>query len=166
MLKTKRVLYSEAFKIALMGFLIGLSVIGAFIKIPSPTGTIALDSLPGYFTVLYLGLIEGCIVIFLGHIATAATVGFPLGLHGHLFIACGMMLCALVFRYSYKIHALLGIILAALMNGVMLLYLFTIAFQYGWGFFYSMVIPLTVASFVNIVIATSIYEGVKKFSRV
>ncbi|MGI6424678.1 MAG: hypothetical protein ACOX2A_05490 [Tepidanaerobacteraceae bacterium] len=50
MLKTK----TNTF--ALMGMFIALSIVGAFIKIPSPTGTVALDSAPGYTAALLLGL--------------------------------------------------------------------------------------------------------------
>ena len=49
-------------RIARVAILIALSGVGALIKIPSPTGTVALDSAPGYFTAVAFGPVEGMIV--------------------------------------------------------------------------------------------------------
>ncbi len=158
----KKLGFKSAFRLALLGFLVGLSIAGAFIKIPSPVGTVALDSFPGYLASLGMGFLDGCIVIALGHLATAATAGFPLGLPGHLFIAAGMMLCAVVLRAGYRVHRILGIAAATAMNGVVLLYLFSELFGYGWGFFTAMVVPLTVASLLNVLVAAGLYEGLRR----
>ncbi len=75
---------------ARMAILIALSGVGALVKIPSPTGTVALDSAPGYFAAIAFGAIEGPIVAVIGHIFTALTTGFPLGFPVHLYIAVQM----------------------------------------------------------------------------
>ncbi len=152
--------YSSIFRVSLTSALIGLSVAGAMVKIPSPVGTVALDSFPGYLAALLLGYVEGCIVIALGHIATAFTAGFPLGIPVHLTIAAGMAVCALTLRFFYKRNKIAGVVAATIVNGVALLYAVTVAFGYGMGFFTSMIIPLTFASAVNVLIAAGVYEGV------
>ncbi|MEW5920747.1 MAG: ECF transporter S component [Bacillota bacterium] len=44
-------------KLVITALLITMSAVGGFIKIPSPTGTVAFDSLPGYLAAALLG---GC----------------------------------------------------------------------------------------------------------
>ncbi len=63
--------------LTLVAMLIALSAIGALIKV---FNTVAFDSMPGYFAALYLGGWYGALVISLGHMLTAITSGFPLGL--------------------------------------------------------------------------------------
>ena len=46
-------------RVAYMAVFIALSAVGAMIKIPSPVGTIGLDSAPGYFCGLAFGYVEG-----------------------------------------------------------------------------------------------------------
>ncbi len=157
--------YGYVLRVTLTGALIGLSVAGAMVKIPSPTGTVALDSFPGYLASLLLGYVEGCVVIAFGHIATAFTAGFPLGIPVHLVIAAGMALCAATLRFFYRLNRVAGIVAATLVNGVGLLYAVSIAFNYGMGFFYSMIAPLTLASAVNVLIAAGVYEGVRRTFR-
>ena len=64
-------------RIARMSILIAISAVGALIKVPSPTGTVALDSCTGYFSAVTFGWGEGSIVAGLGHLLTAFTTGFP-----------------------------------------------------------------------------------------
>ena len=154
--------FSSIFRISLVSALIGLSVAGAMVKIPSPVGTVALDSFPGYLASLLLGYVEGCIVIAFGHIATAFTAGFPLGIPVHLTIAAGMAVCALTLRFFYRRNKIAGIVAATVVNGIALLYVVSVAFGYGMGFFISMIVPLTFASAVNVLIAAGVYEGVVK----
>ena len=47
---------------ARIAILVALSGAGAFIKIPSPTGTVALDSAPGYLAAAVFSPLEGGIV--------------------------------------------------------------------------------------------------------
>lgn len=42
-------------KLVVVALLVGMSAVGGFIKIPSPTGTVALDSLPGYLGAVFIG---------------------------------------------------------------------------------------------------------------
>lgn len=89
-------------RMARMAALVALSGVGALIKIPSPTGTVALDSAPGYLGALAFGSKEGALIAALGHLFSAGTVGFPLSLPIHLFIAIQMAVFAAVFGYLKK----------------------------------------------------------------
>ena len=119
--------FFTARRIARMAVFVALSVVGAFIKIPSPTGTVAMDSCPGYFSALAWGYREGATVIALGHLATAATVGFPLGVL-HLLIAILMSVAAVLFRVGatlaprkWNINLIAAILLGGTFNGLMAL---------------------------------------------
>ncbi len=71
------------------------SAVLGFVKLPSTVGSIALDSLPGYFVAAYFGPLTGGTVGALGHLASAMSAGFPLGF-GHLYVALQMFAwCAL-----------------------------------------------------------------------
>lgn len=147
-------------RLARMAIFIALSAVGAFIKIPSPTGTVAMDSCPGYFSVLAWGYLEGAIVISLGHLFTAATVGFPLGWF-HFVIAVSMMAWAAMLKFfTEKIHVIAGIIAGTFGNGVLGAAI-AIPF-FGWGLFYALLPFLVVASFIDITIAAAAYITVKK----
>lgn len=89
-------------RVARMAIFVALSAVGALIKIPSPTGTVALDSCPGYFSAVAFGWLEGGIVAAIGHIFTAATTGFPLGVPIHILIAAEMAVFAAAFWWISK----------------------------------------------------------------
>ncbi len=148
-------------RIARMSVLIAISAVGALIKIPSPTGTVALDSCTGYFSAVTFGWSEGAMVAGLGHLLTAFTTGFPLGLPVHLYIAIQMALWASLFSLiSRKISLTLGIIVAVLLNGVASAFLI-IPFG-GSGMATALLLPLLAGSIVNIVIASLAYKIVVK----
>jgi riboflavin transporter len=148
-------------RVARMAIFIALAAVGALIKIPSPTGTVALDSLPGYFSAIAFGWLEGGIVAGLGHLLTAATVGFPLGIVVHLIIAAEQFLWALVFWWvKEKINIWVAVVVAALCNGV--LGALVVIPMGGVGLFVSLLPGLIVGSAVNIVLAALAYLGVSK----
>jgi len=148
-------------RLSRMAIFIALSYIGALIKIPSPTGTVAMDSCPGYFVALAWGYIEGAIVIALGHLFTSATVGFPLSIPIHLLIACEMALWAIVLRFTvYHIHWVVGIIVTTFCNGVLGPLLPSMIIS--WGLFWAILPSLIVASFINVTIAVIAWFTIKK----
>lgn len=81
-----KVLKTETFftpkRISRMAILIALSGVGAFVKIPTPTGDMGIDSAPGYFA----GMVkkwdwkEAQIIGLFARLLAAWVVGFPLGL--------------------------------------------------------------------------------------
>lgn len=105
-----------------MAILIALSGVGAFVKIPTPTGDMGLDSAPGYFA----GLVkkwdwkEAQIIGIFARLIAAAVVGFPLGLPVQ--ICWGIFLGSCMGIYSRVARLKLGmaaaIIAAILTNGV------------------------------------------------
>ncbi len=102
---------SHAIRTARLAIFSALSVVGSFIKIPSPVGSLAFDSFPGFFVALFFGPAEGALVSGLGHLATAATSGFPLGVL-HIPIAFGMALAAAAIGLLNRIHKSLGVVIA------------------------------------------------------
>jgi uncharacterized membrane protein len=146
-------------RIALIGIFAALSLVGSFIKIPSPIGSPALDSAPGYFSALTFGTPEGCVVAVLGHLLTSMNAGFPLGLL-HILIAGGMGICAILFRITYqKWNIWTALIITIVLNGL-LLPLLVIPF-YGMGFYWILLPSILLASLLNICIAGIIYIKIK-----
>ena len=148
-------------KVVLVGVFIALSVVGAFLKIPSPTGTVALDSAPGYFAAAAFGGVEAVLIISLGHLISSAIVGFPLTLPIHLLIAAQMAVFALIFAFLMKkANGYAAVIITTLANGI--LAPLTMVPIFGWGFFYGMLIPLLVGSLVNILLAYLVFNTINK----
>ena len=135
-----------------------MSAVGAFIKVPSPTGTVALDSWPGYLCAVLVDYQAGGLVAFLGHLASAFTAGFPLGLPMHSAVALEMSLCAWTFGWvAKKLGLVPAMIVAIILNGVaapaaMIPWL-------GTGFFAAMLVPLTGASAINVVVAVLVFKA-------
>ena len=100
-----------------VALLVGLSAAGAYVKVPSPSGTVALDSLPGYFAAAALGIPEGMVVAAAGHLVSAWTVGFPFG-GLHLGIAAEMAAIVATFGFLFRSSWLAAVVAAALLNGI------------------------------------------------
>ncbi len=146
---------------AYIAIFIALSAVGAMIKIPSPVGTIGLDSAPGYFCALAFGYIEGAAVIFIGHLLTAGVVGFPLGLPLHLFIGIQMALWAILVRFiKQKIGLWPAVLTGVVLNGV--LSAFTMVFIGGLGAAIGIMPFLIAGSLFNILVAAIAYKSLKK----
>lgn len=144
-----------------MSIFTALCAVGAIIKIPSPTGTVALDSCMGYFSAATFGYAEGGLVASLGHLLTALTTGFPLGIPVHLYIALQMAVWAMAFRFfTVNVHPVAGIVAGILLNGVASAYLI-IPFG-GIGLATALVLPLTIGSAANVLIASMAYSIVKR----
>ncbi len=149
----------KAKRLASVGLLVALSVVGAMIKIPSVIGSPALDSLPGYFAAAALGPAEGALVVALGHLATAFTAGFPLTLPTHLMVAAFMAGAAATFGSVARRKAALGAALAVLINGVAAPAAFILIPAYGPSFFIAATPSLLAASILNVGGALLLYLG-------
>lgn len=147
-------------RVAYIAIFIALSAVGAMIKIPSPVGTIGLDSAPGYFCALAFGYVEGISVIFIGHLLTSGIIGFPLGLPLHIFIGVQMVLWAIGFRWvTQKFGLIPGAVVAVLLNGVVSS--FTMFFVGGMGAVLGIMPFLIAGSLINVVVAAVAYKGVR-----
>ena len=148
-------------RIVRIGIFVALSVVGAFLKIPSPTGTVALDSAPGYFCAAAFGGGEGALIIALGHLVSSLIVGFPLTPPIHLLIAVEMAAFAYLFAFLLRnTNAYIAVTLTTLANGI-LAPLAMVPF-FGWGFFLGMLLPLLVGSLVNVLLAYVVFSRVRK----
>lgn len=139
-------------KMVIVAVFIAMSAVGGFIKIPSPTGTVAFDSLPGYLAAALLGGWPGAVAAAFGHLLSAWTVSFPLSIPLHLFVALQMAVFVSVFGYLFrKGQRALAVVVAVLLNGVaapaMLIPIL------GAGIFAALLIPLIVGSAVNVGLA-------------
>lgn len=152
----------SARNLAIMAIFIALSAVGSLIKIPSPLGSIGLDSAPGFFAAIGFGPWVGFIVIAVGHLLSSAIVGFPLTLPVHIAIAIGMGLCALFFRWLGRkglVWLVVSVVITSLLNSFGLgLIVLPIG---GWGMYIAAVPSLLVAAVVNLVIAAVAYYAVR-----
>lgn len=151
-LSVKQVAYTAIF--------IALSAVGAMIKIPSPVGTIGLDSGPGYFCGLAFGYRTGCLVILIGHLLTAGLVGFPLGIPLHIFIGAQLALWVAAFRWiSLSFGLVAGSVAAVILNGAVSA--FTMYFVGGMGAVLGTMPFLAAGSLINVAIAAVSYKSVR-----
>lgn len=144
-------------RIARVAILVALSAVGAFIKLPSPTGTVALDSAPAFVAAAAFGPGEGAIVGALGHMFSALITGFPLGLPIHILVAVSMIVWIALFGIvARKVNIWVAIPVGIILNGVggaaLLIPI------YGFGIFATLVLPLVVGSAINIVIAVAVVK--------
>lgn len=154
-------LFWSSKRVARMAIFIAMSAVGSMVKIPSPTGTIALDAAFAFFAAIAFGWREGAIVAALGHMLTALTTGFPLSFPMHLFIAFQMSVYVSVFEIvSKKIHLWVGVAVGIILNGPFSsLLIIPIG---GIGLTVALIIPLTIGSIVNIFIAVAAYLIINK----
>ena len=151
--------------LALMGMFIGLSAIGAAIKLPSPTGTVAFDSAPGFAAALILGPGYGALAAALGHLFTSLFSGFPMTIPLHLLVAVQMSVAAGVYGLLKQKSFVIAIIAAVLINGIGAPACFILIPGFGMGFFLGMVVPLLVASLANVLVSALIYKYVASSSQ-
>ena len=153
----------SAKRIAILAIFIALSAVGAVIKIPSPLGSIGLDSFPGYFCALAFGYPEGAIVIAVGHILSAAIARFSLTVPLHLAIAASMAVVAVIVRFLAtklgKIGPILSIVIGVLLNSFVLgFWLLPLG---GWGLYTGATPSLFIASLVNGIIAVIAFYALR-----
>ena len=159
---------SPTIRTARLAIFSALSVVGSLIKIPSPIGSLAFDSFPGFFVALLFGPTEGALVSGLGHLATAATSGFPLGIL-HIPIAIGMALAAAAIGFLNKVHKSLAVI-PALGAGVAIntVLVFPLVpwlaedINIGWLIAIGYAPFLVVAATLNAILAGIIYLAVRR----
>lgn len=152
----------SARRLAVMAIFIALSAVGALVKIPSPMGTVGLDSAPGYFVAVAFGGGMGALVIAIGHLLTSAVVGFPFTLPVHLLIAAGMAVCALVFRLLGR-RGKSGWLVAAVVAATLLNSLgvgLVVLPVGGTALYLAVIVPLLMGSAVNVTVAALAYLAV------
>lgn len=136
-----------------IGVLIALSVLGAFIKIPSMVGSLAFDAVPGFYAALAICPLTGAVVAGLGHVATALVSGMPLGIPIHLLVALGMMLAAYAAGVTAKLNKLMGCVAGVVVNGILLPAMFIVIPGFGMGFFTVATPSILLAAVLNVAVA-------------
>ena len=147
-------------RLSIMAIFIALSAVGALIKIPSPVGTIGLDSAPGFFSALAFGGLTGAIVIAFGHLLTAAVVGFPMTIPVHLYIALQMALWAVCYRWvNEKLGLIPAVIVGIVLNGVVSS--FAMLPMMGMGAVMGLMPFLVIGAAINVIISAVAYKAIK-----
>lgn len=132
------------------------AAIGGLAKLPSPVGfgSIALDSLPGYFVAGFFNPLVGGLVGLIGHLGSAATAGFPLG---YLHIAVAVMMFGWCYLFGFIVRSInrrwalyLASFVAIILNGIASpLLLVPLGFDFAAAV--SLLLFLTIASAMNVV---------------
>lgn len=154
---------SRSLHVARWGIFSALSVVGSFIPFPSPIGTIAFDSFPGYLAALYFGALDGAVVCAVGHLATSIVHSFPLGMW-HLLIALGMAAVGIAVGLVNKaIGRSWGYIPATTVGVTVNTALFPLATPViGWLGAFLLIPFLAVASAFNGVLAALIFIAMRR----
>lgn len=151
-------------KVSLLAVFIGLSVVGAAIKIPAIIGSVALDAFPSLLAAAFFGGGAGAIVGAFGHFVSALIGGMPMG-PLHLVVASEMALLAFVFAFMYRREKrLLASVVFVIANAFLAPLPFIVFFDVT---FYVALLPsLFVGSLLNMVVAylliprlSSFFEG-------
>lgn len=143
-------------KMTRLAVLIALSVIGAFIKIPSAVGSLAFDAVPGFYAALAINPATGAVVAGLGHAATAVVSGMPLGVPVHALVATGMMLAAYFAGVVAKHHNIAGCVVGIMINGIVLPAMFVVMPGFGVPFFLANSPPILMAATMNVLVAVGL----------
>jgi len=140
-----------------------LSVVGSFIPFPSPVGTIAFDSFPGYLAALYFGVLDGAVICAIGHLATAIIHGFPLGIW-HLLIALGMAAVGAAVGLTNKTIGMSWGYIPAIVVGIAVnTALFPLAMPVmGWLGAFLLIPFLAAASTFNGVLAALVFVAIRR----
>lgn len=150
-------------RLILVALMIALSFVGANIKLPGPFSTIAFDSFPAYFAGILMGGFYGGFVGLMGHLMTSGLSGFPFGLPIHGVIALLMFLSVYLFALaSKKVHLILGIVVAIIMNGLVMPVALVTVPGFEWEMAMAFVPVLLVASAANVILAVVVNGTVSK----
>lgn len=152
-------------KMCFTAILIALSVILSNVTIFS---TIAFDSMPAFVGGILISPFVGGIIGLLGHLATSMMKGFPFTIPIHILIGIEMFVVVYITSIIYRRKkVVLAGVTGTLLNGVVatLITGFAMEILLGGttpiGLLSLMGVPLTIASFANILLAFIIVKGVR-----
>jgi uncharacterized membrane protein len=131
---------------------------GSLIKLPAGVGSVALDSTFGFFCAGFFSPLIGGIVGTLGHLASAATAGFPLGpfhfiIAGQMFAWCwffGFIVRKINRTWGLAVASAVAIILNGIASPLMLI---PISPPEMKGVLLGLIGFLVVAATINVVLA-------------
>jgi uncharacterized membrane protein len=152
---------SATWIVARIAIFSALTVVGSFIKTPSPIPSVAFDSTPGFFAALYFGALDGGLVCGIGHIVTSVMSGFPLGIY-HIPIALGMALAgiamALVNRLNKKWGFIPAIIVGVAINTASVVFAVPVI---TWAGALAFTPTLMFGALLNAIVSALIYVAIR-----
>lgn len=147
-------------RITLFAVFIALSAVGGLIKIPSPAGSVALDSLPALLAASIFTGSMGAVTAMFGHFLSALLAGMPLGPF-HLLIAAEMALSIWLFGWIFhKGQPVAAAGVFFILNGLAAPLPFYLLI--GREFYVAVLPSLCIAAFLNLTIAHFAYPPLKK----
>jgi len=147
-----------------LAVLVALSGAGAFLKFPSPAGTVAMDAVPGYLAAFAYGPGYGALIAAIGHLCSALVTGFPLTVPFHLLVAIVMAGAGAAAGWLHnRAGSAAGVVGALLVNGLLGPWLLSyVPNPMGRGLFAALLLPLAVASAVNAVVAAVLQKALAR----
>lgn len=146
--------------LVLAGLFIALSVILAQPMFKIPATSIGLDAMPAFFGAATIGPVLGGGIGAIAHLISAVFTGFPFTLPVHAAVAAMMFLSCFAYGFvRVKTNRYLAVIVGIVMNGpVSLAVAAWMSSILGLGFagmimFTTLLVPLTIASSVNVITA-------------
>jgi ABC-type Co2+ transport system permease subunit len=144
-------------KIIIIAIFSAFAMALSFVKLPSPVGSVALDSSPGYFVAGFFSPILGGVTGLIGHLTSSGIAGFPLSFV-HIPIAllqfCWCCLFGFILRKGNNIFALVAAaVIAVLTNGVIAPILLVLLYPAMKNMMYGIIPFLIVASAINVILA-------------
>jgi uncharacterized membrane protein len=140
---------------------LGLSAIGAAIKIPLGISSIALDSAPALLAAILLGPVFGAIIGVGGHFISAYLGGLPLGAF-HLLIGIEMgviiYLTGVLCKKGNRIIGLCFFIICSTAVAPLPFY-----YILSPAFYWTILFPLLVGSSLSSIIAAAIYKPLQSY---
>lgn len=146
-------------KISLLAVFIGLSVVGASIKIPAIIGSVALDVFPALLAAAFFGGGAGAIVAGFGHMMSALLGGMPMG-PLHFIVAIEMAILAYLFAFMWKKKIVASIVFII---GNALIAPLPFIFFFDFTFYLALLPSLFIGSVINTVVAFLIIPRLSSF---
>ncbi len=149
-------------RITLLALFIALAAVGANIKI---MGSIAFDALPAFLAAMLLGSREGAIAGAAGHLFSALLSGFPMTLPMHLVVAAEMAAICYLTGWMVQKRGLpiwAASIPAFALNAFVSPLIVVVWPGMGPAVYLTLLIPLTIASAVNVAGAALLAGALKK----
>lgn len=138
-------------------FFVLLSLGGSMVRLPLPTGPVALETFPGYFAALAFGWADGALIAGISHLVVAVTTGFPLGIWLHLLAALQMAIWAACFWYISKRTGLLMAIVTITFLHALVSVVYTLPI-WNMVMFSGLLLPLAIAAAVNLFLAALVFR--------
>ncbi|MGI6576073.1 MAG: alpha-ribazole transporter [bacterium] len=145
--------------------MICLSLLGSMVRLPLPTGEVALETFPGYFAALAFGWFDGALVAGISHLLVAFTGGFPLGIGLHLLAALQMAIWAMCFSYITKKVGIISSIIAITFLHALVSVIYVLPI-WNMVMFSGLFVPLAVAAGANLLLAAIAFKlGARRLNK-